>query len=596
MEDLIQTDRPPSVGARVAASLAAALTLAVLVGTGVADAVNRIPAPRLVGQEAQEVANARASRDLWNGSWAHWVETELRIRSRVRTGIAPYWSALLLRYGRMPADGAVGGSDGWLFSRLRAELDRDLGVEWIELAGRLLASARRRIEARGIELCVLPLPRKSAVCADRLPPGFDAWPQFDRLLIDRMRATGVSVVDVMDAWSDAPSEEIYLGYDSHWALGAQEILANAVVAAYPGFVRDVPAPEVVEVDGPPRSGLLEYHGIPVRHRANRLLDLKPSKRMRVPPLSLDMRLAEGVVGSSVALAGTSFTASYDLGRLLAIGLGRDLHIVGLRGGAFLEALASLGEARADANDPELLLYEVPAHSPIELERPSLGVRRAFGRLAAVYPPVGERSLTLANVPPAMQVEGGPPAVWRLAPGTVLGSGDGVVSVAVEVVAPAATRWGLRTDGMTVEFEVPAGGGRCVVPFVQRKGGAGFAVLTAVGRGPVASSIKVDVLTDVDLDAQRPAPRRTPEGALGAAAQVDPLDALFVRWEGRPKVVAVEARGRSASGEELRETWEVARPRSRVAIFSLGRFEGGQLTAVTVSAPDASAHLAPIARY
>lgn len=133
--------------------------------------------------------------------------------------VAQGWSALKLRYFNEPAQGAILGHGGILFTA--EEFTAPAQQTDIETA---LTEAKTKIEATGGLLLPVIVPDKARMRSDALPrlrsPRFDA--RYDRLL-DTISATGLRAVDLRPALSGKDS---FLITDTHWSpQGASRVAA-----------------------------------------------------------------------------------------------------------------------------------------------------------------------------------------------------------------------------------------------------------------------------------------------------------------------------------------------------------------------------------
>ncbi|QDV08003.1 Putative transposase [Planctomycetes bacterium Poly30] len=124
MEDLVELDQP--VGRQPVRAFVAAVFLAVLVCTGAAEVLFAPEPLQLVGQERRDQVAAESGLELWDGSLARAIETDFRLRGRVRRWLAPYWAAAMLKLGdTLKSLIPLGEAAGRPLKRL---IDPDLGL------------------------------------------------------------------------------------------------------------------------------------------------------------------------------------------------------------------------------------------------------------------------------------------------------------------------------------------------------------------------------------------------------------------------------------------------------------------------------------
>jgi hypothetical protein len=161
---------------------------------------------------------------------------------------------LQLRYdllGEM-APKAVKGVDDWLF--YNQDIDYLIRPPYTDerfyegtfdtlVAGRrvnlrnpsvAITDFKRRLEARGIDLLLVPIPGKPSIYPEKLDKGFRGQPRSPTLdLVDALRAEGLDVVDLFGpllAAKASGSGELYLRRDTHWTPEGMEVAANAIAA------------------------------------------------------------------------------------------------------------------------------------------------------------------------------------------------------------------------------------------------------------------------------------------------------------------------------------------------------------------------------
>lgn len=129
---------------------------------------------------------------------------------------------------------AVVGADGWLFTLEEFERHPDDRVRLDERLTEIEATGAR-LRERGIDLAVILVPAKARLYADKLPSRWRALadhPRYDDA-VERLRAAGVTVVDLRDAFAtNRPSARpLFYARDTHWTPLGARVAADAVGAA-----------------------------------------------------------------------------------------------------------------------------------------------------------------------------------------------------------------------------------------------------------------------------------------------------------------------------------------------------------------------------
>lgn len=169
----------------------------------------------------------------------------------------------------------IAGRDGWLF--LASEL-RHLGAGpfWGETAvqaGRAadpqardplpaILDFHRQLQAKGVELILVPVPPKAVVHAAQLPGDGaepDSRPDLHHLAFyEALRREGLNVLDLTEAfrdWDDQPHGPPYCRQDTHWSGAACVEAARQIAERAHAFLEGVPRESVesewttLEIDG-----------------------------------------------------------------------------------------------------------------------------------------------------------------------------------------------------------------------------------------------------------------------------------------------------------------------------------------------------------
>jgi alginate O-acetyltransferase complex protein AlgJ len=124
--------------------------------------------------------------------------------------------------------GVIVGEDGWFFT---AEEFKNVSTKDIEEAADRIAGVKRDLEARGIELVLTPLPAKSDIYAEEVPPLLrnSAMADIYRDFTTALQKRGVPFADGRAAMLAAkPYGDVFLRSDTHWSPAGAKAAAEAV--------------------------------------------------------------------------------------------------------------------------------------------------------------------------------------------------------------------------------------------------------------------------------------------------------------------------------------------------------------------------------
>ncbi len=323
-------------------------------------------------------------------------ESQLEEESLLRGAILPWGQWLLTRVGGVGNEQAYLGRDGWLFYRPdvdhvtgpgflepRVLADRALGgVAWEERPQPdplpALVGFARELEARGIELLVVPAPGKASIHPEKLSRrvGVGAAPARNisrNELGARLETAGIGVFDVGPLLVQVSKEagHAFLAADTHWTPAAMERVAEALAERLETLFAsgEHPVPRWVR-----REAAVEGRGdIAAMLRLPRGRELYPTQQVLVHPvLDAAGRLWRPERGAPVLLLGDSFTNVFSdpalgwgsgagLAEQLAWFLGRPVDRIAQNAGGAYTARQEL--ARELAADParldgvEVIVYQ-----------------------------------------------------------------------------------------------------------------------------------------------------------------------------------------------------------------------------------------------
>ncbi len=441
---------------RLAAGVSVAVFVGVLVGAGVIDVVWPAERPQLEGKEKEAEERSRRRARFSDGSLARWVERELRVRSRVRSVVLPDYSFLLYFYlGESTASSLVGRS-GWVFIENRVLVNQMPRPRLFGRIAGIFRALERRLETTGTRLVLSVIPRKSVVEEGHLPRGADPHSEIYPELIEDLESRGLIAPDLLSAYRAEGDEHFYRRVESHWN-DRGKIVGAEVVARAGGFL--VPKADrhgsLVEigVDNKNRD-IFRFMGIDpepwqeelVEDYGSRKTRLKGAEGHSLPALE---PFAEKM--TRIALVGTSFTEKSRFPDFLSHFAGEEIWFGALRGTGPVGPLVRSLEEMREKGMPEVLVWEVPAHSLVSSRGLSLREHRrsplplpGIGRAFAMAPYRDGRVLasffgddTKGEEPGGHSLEKGKqeigqePGVATLDSGSLFFSGDGALSVRIK---------------------------------------------------------------------------------------------------------------------------------------------------------------------
>lgn len=588
-DDVIEVDE----GRRTrSATLVAAAFVSALVATAVVDLAWPAPEPKLHGAEQRRVDETRRKRRFADGSAARWVETELRLHSRVRREVAPWWTALLLDYGHVGSEEVLVGRGEWLFLRNRVTPPELPLARLVDPGVNLVAATSRRLAAAGCRLTVIPIPRKAVVCAAHLPRGYDPRPEVDRSVTEGLLARGVDTVDLLAAFEGLAPDDLYHVRDTHWATGAKLATVDALLAMHPEWVGDQ---HEVEVDiGPSwtsRGDLLHILGIPGPHAATRLVEAAPAPVVTLSPRSFHRQVETWTTPTDVEITGTSFLADHDLGRLLLARLRRDIRVTPYPGSEFCEALA-VATALAPSGAPTLpraLMLEFPIHMVWNAREPEFPPHRFAHEALRNLPPPPTAAIP-SNGASLLGAPRDPVAALRAHAHdrACLTSGEGLAMLRVvprSADSARGTAWTFATQGSVTRFEWPDGKPELCLPLIEGAAPTGWFELRA--ESAAARQVEVDVSLVADLDFQHEVTLHrsadSPSRFLGRGVVAPRAGAVVARLAGPPEVRGDATLEIRASDGTTRRVALPVRGDS-VLLVGVGGLGGRALVDVAIEAP------------
>ncbi|WP_424969278.1 alginate O-acetyltransferase AlgX-related protein [Dinoroseobacter sp. S76] len=288
-----------------------------------------------------------------DGSYQRGFEARFEAALPTQTGAVELWAALRWQLLREPAQGAVAGEGGWLFTAeefTEPKAPRDLAAE--------LARVAAELDARGIQLAPVIVPDKARMQEHLLPRGRSAGfaARYGRAL-ETVEAAGLPVIDLRPALSD---DRAFLRTDTHWSPEGARRAAEAIATALDPFTL---SPRKVTTRA---TGTRAFDGD--------LAGFVPTGAFRphlgphpeqIATYETEVASAGGLFGAAeipVALVGTSFSAKPDFhfAGFLQQALQADLINASAVGqGPFAPMDAFLAELDGLDALPALVLWEIP---------------------------------------------------------------------------------------------------------------------------------------------------------------------------------------------------------------------------------------------
>ncbi|MFT7486388.1 MAG: hypothetical protein ACI9F9_002243 [Candidatus Paceibacteria bacterium] len=383
---------PRGILARTIALLVLVVFVLSIYGTGVLDTLYRTDGAKLIGAELDRQKKTRANADLWDGSLARLIEDDFRERSRVRSIVLPTYAYLQFVHLGEVSGNLLIGPDSWMFLEHRISLSP---LSDKTLAGSLrnvVIAVDRRTAGNGVDLTVLPIPRKSYVARGQLPAGVDGRHLLDDLLIDGLLLSGVGTVDLRETFTTDDPREIYFKLDTHWTpnaarLAAQEMARVAGLLVEPDQRLGELGRKLPKDRG--KGGFASLRSIGVNPKR---ADLTPMN-LREPsfsdvqfPLPEAKRFALHESDKRFALAGTSFSRQEDLAKVFSHYVGEVIFDGGREGQPFMNEVQNVLGRYSESGLLKHLFWEIPVAVPFNL----FSARRAryskwMGDAFKVYP-------------------------------------------------------------------------------------------------------------------------------------------------------------------------------------------------------------------
>lgn len=465
-----------------------AINGAILLGTLVVDWAFPVTPPQPVGIEKTQDDERRAQAKWSDGSRASLIEHDYRQTSRVRKELSkPYTEWLFRTFGEGGSSVLV-GKDGMLFLRDRIEVPETHFRIGAQRTAVIYAAVSRRLEALGIRMVVAPVPRKSVVCADWLPPGWHANRQYDEIVLEEFERRGVFTVDLLTAL-EPHAGEAFLRMDTHWST--QGMRESAIALGHKtgwmkpeeeryGMLREVPAPTTA-----PLGDLTLAMGVEFRESDAP----KYQRPMWEVILPNGQPLPQGDLQANIVLCGTSFSQHGTFGSFLAHYLGQSVQTYSIPGAPPYAALATMFRERLPERLPHIVIEEVPNHHVISAGYHSerWAVNPFAAEIFAQYPAPHQMLLpmpkqawqTSAELGTELHAVGGR-VILDVDSGWVAHTGGGVVELRLQgQVVEGEVRIDVHSDQGTLSAPWPAGATEMQLPvFTQTPGSRPLRVVLA----------------------------------------------------------------------------------------------------------------------
>ncbi len=582
---------------RIAGVLTVASFTVLVAGSGLVDLLFPVALPKLVGTERQAEEQLRKDAHLADGSLARLVERDVRLTSRVRDTVSPWYTYALYRWLGVGRGSVYIGSRGWLFTKARVRVRSQPDHVVVGFASGVAATVNRRLAALGVDLIVAPIPRKSVVAQARLPPGIDPRPNLYPQYLARARNLGVRNADLLSAFRGVGLESTFYKADTHWNdkgmfVAAEEIAREAGL----WLEKEQRRTQVYEVKEHRRPmDQLRFLGISPKVLAHVGqsgvgYSVHDPRGRRVEPIPVGK-------AAKVGLIGTSYSRP-NFARYLTHFSGQGIQRRVLPGGGPTAALSQLLREGKKNGLPETLIWEIPTHYFFWL-RPKLGFARWFGefppsRVRAHPPGDWLRGITPAALPRQVRLTRRWKRVAAIRAGHFVHSGDGAVglrlrgqidrgSVAVESVS----------DSLNVQVLWRKGRGEIVVPILGHRPVHGSMVRMRIARGKPRLRIDgIDLVDDLDpkagMGARLSGVRGTSDGWQQTADFIEPVKietgaTLEVRLDVQGPFdgsLVLEARPPTDFDCDCRWTFDRVGPES-VILMNLGPLYGEKLSSIVL---------------
>jgi len=386
-------DLAPGPGPAIVACVVLVVFLAAVFGTALTDTFFPVEGLQLIGAELAEQEELAAGAELWDGSLARRFEDSLREHSRVRSVVLPGYAYLKFAFLDEAPTGIVVGKHHWLFLEKRITLSEWDDQFLADCFGTSMTALERRLLGNGIELVTLPLVRKAYVGRDYLPSGYDPRLAVDDMLIEGLKARGMIIADVRDAYARYRPDEIYYELDTHWTPNGARIAAEAMARAAGTL-----APEDERLGGLQVEelqdrkgfgvGLLQSVNLELGDFDLDLLDLRtPQATVLGFDPELRKRRKRGAPESPDALAGTSFSTAQQFADLLTHYSGAPVFDGAVAARPYMMNVSRVLERYGDSGKLERLYFETPIAPPfIKFNRAGAYYTEAVGRTFVAAPP------------------------------------------------------------------------------------------------------------------------------------------------------------------------------------------------------------------
>ncbi len=596
-------DLPQGLGGRIVAGIVISVFLSSILGTGIADTFYPLEGIQLIGREAQEQARVKREANLWDGSLASYYEDRLREHSRVRRWLLPQYSYMKYVYlDEGPSEVTI-GKQHWMFLTSRMTLAEQSDELLVSSAANSMVALDRRLRGNGIELTLIPVPRKSWVAHERLPRGADARHAIEHRLIEELKKRSVTTVDLCQPYDVENPEEIYFKLDDHWTPNGARIAAMETARSV-GLLKPeserLGRLELLPLDRPFRMGFTTLRSIGVSpSKANlEVLNLREPQMTNLSfSPAIEQWFERATPSSPVALAGTSFSKQQQFAGLLSHYSGTAIFDGAKPALPFMAAVHKVLQTYARGETRlRQLFWEVPLasfYNGFLPQRSSFG--KAYGRTFGATPP--EHQVTLQRVPPEWIPLGKGQltmlprrriVLLQVPPGTLAHSGDGVIALHISgEVMDGPLLLTLTNDELSLDLELRPGRFDAVLPITAQGPTAAALQLTAHPRRRVR--LRIDDASIVHQpvgpalnELTRRAPPELTSFIPTSPLQLDRRTALGIQTDptGNPQpeiVVELHTTGR-ASPHEV--SFKRLLPGCWI-VMDLGRYAGERLTGVSL---------------
>ncbi|WP_019587604.1 alginate O-acetyltransferase AlgX-related protein [Deinococcus apachensis] len=302
------------------------------------------------------------------GKWMMAYEKNLDAKVPWRDPSVKLWGGLTYHLFGEAREGAVVGTDGWLYTTEEFQAAAEDTVE-IAVKVEYIRQVRDKLAKDGAHLVVALVPAKTRIYPEHL--GHLLVPAVKSNVYEnfrqRLEAAGVPAPDLfraMQAEKGEGARSLFLRTDTHWTPYGAAVAARTLAPAVKALRPDLPPTAYHESAGAPvarRGDLLRY--VPVPEGVGPAPDT-----VREPEYTRTDEGGSGLLGDvtlAVTLVGTSYSAEtkdnvWHFGAALAQALGTEVLNAAQEGkGPIVPMREYLSSQDRRDNPPQIVVWEIP---------------------------------------------------------------------------------------------------------------------------------------------------------------------------------------------------------------------------------------------